>query len=163
MILKAIEGYPNYQVSDCGKVWSLKRQIFLKWGFNAKGYPKVNLWENGRESSHRVHRLVALAHVDGYEEGLQVNHKDGIKTNNDATNLEWCTGAQNIQHAYDTGLCSGIHSGALPKAVQATGAVVGLWFPSIRSSGRSGFHPGSVSSVTNGRAKTHAGYKWEFV
>jgi hypothetical protein len=156
MILKDIEGYPNYQVSDCGKVWSLKRQIFLRWGLGGRGYPTVNLFNCGGRKSYMVHRLVALAHVDGYEAGLDVNHKDGIKTNNNASNLEWCTRAQNIQHAYNTGLN---HT----KAVQATGPTVGLWFPSTMSAGRAGFHQGNLCLVARGVRETHAGHNWEFV
>ena len=53
-----------------------------------------------------VHRLVALRYCINPkpEEYHEVNHIDGNKTNNHYTNIEWCSRAQNIQHAYDTGL-----------------------------------------------------------
>jgi hypothetical protein len=49
---------------------------------------------------HSVHRLVAFAFCSGYAEGLVVNHKNGIRTDNNALNLEWVTQAKNNQHAY---------------------------------------------------------------
>jgi hypothetical protein len=70
--------------------------------------------ENGF-SSYKVHRLVAHAfcprpeHLKDvpYDE-LDVNHIDGVPTNNHYTNLEWCTRAENIKHAYKIGLNSGV-------------------------------------------------------
>lgn len=51
-----------------------------------------------------VHRAVALTFVPGYDLTLVVNHKDGVKTHNDATNLEWVTQKENTQH-YRTAAC----------------------------------------------------------
>lgn len=52
----------------------------------------------------QVHRLVAFAFCNGYKPYLVVNHKNGIKTDNRASNLEWCTHSHNILHAHRTGL-----------------------------------------------------------
>lgn len=51
-----------------------------------------------------VHRLVAYHFVDGYQDGLVVNHKDGNKLNNEADNLEWVTRSENDLHAFKLGL-----------------------------------------------------------
>lgn len=57
--------------------------------------------EDGRNrTTTTAHSLVARAFVKGYRSGLQVNHKNGIKTDNRSINLEWCTGAQNVQHTF---------------------------------------------------------------
>lgn len=64
------------------------------------GYQRVNL--DGR---HRyIHRLVADAFFAGEHDGIDVNHIDGNRLNNDLTNLEWCTRKENIRHAYINGL-----------------------------------------------------------
>ena len=59
---------------------------------------------------HYVHRLVASHFVPPYT-GECVNHKDGNKMNNEASNLEWCTSQENTQHAYRTGLINHYRNG----------------------------------------------------
>lgn len=68
------------------------------------GYHSIELRHNGKRVRVLLHKLVALAHVDGFEEGLCVNHINGIKTDNRADNLEWVSLARNTQHAWETGL-----------------------------------------------------------
>ena len=75
---------------------------------NAKGRvdARVNLWKDGTEKTWLVARLVGLAWCEGYAEGMTINHKDGNPLNNTADNLEWISRADNIRHAFRTGLCS---------------------------------------------------------
>ena len=97
------EGYPNYEISDLGRIRNQKGQI-LKPHLTAKGYQRIQLTVNGNRSNRLVHSLVAEAFVLGRADGLQVHHKDGDKQNNRASNLAWVTQSENIKHAYDTGL-----------------------------------------------------------
>lgn len=97
-IWKRINGYPDYQVSNFGRVKS-NRKILTPWN-DGKGYMKVEL--HGK--SMRVHRLVAQAFIPNPENKKQINHKDGNKSNNDSSNLEWCTNSENTKHAWDSGL-----------------------------------------------------------
>jgi hypothetical protein len=70
---------------------------------SAQGYPTVSVKEGGRRPKYSVHRLVAAAFCDGYRPGLSVNHIDGNKANNAATNLEWVTLETNTALAWQTG------------------------------------------------------------
>lgn len=100
-IWKDIKGYEGlYQVSDHGRVKSKKVPIKKP---NLSGrYPYINLFKNGKYKTFYIHRLVAI-HFIG-ESDLVVNHKDGVKTNNHVSNLEYCTQSQNIRHAWSNGL-----------------------------------------------------------
>lgn len=76
----------------------------MKTSPNSKGYHQISLSINKKQKSYRVHRLVALTFLENPDNKPQVNHKDGIKSNNLLDNLEWATALENNVHAYDTGL-----------------------------------------------------------
>ena len=102
---KQINEYPNYEVGDDGTVRNRKTKTILKERISNCGYARVVLYNHKGHKELAVHRLVAEAFVP-HENLLQtdVNHINGIKRNNNAGNLEWCTKSENIRHAQDTGL-----------------------------------------------------------
>jgi hypothetical protein len=103
--MEPIVGFESlYSITECGKVFSHRRDRFLKPQIVGRRYYAVTLYINGTWVYRKVHRLVAFAYIPNPNNYKQVNHKNGIKTDNRAENLEWCTSSQNIQHAVDTGL-----------------------------------------------------------
>lgn len=109
-----------YEVSNTGKVRRLdSHRIYSKNGIKFarfvrgkeliftkgnRGYLVVYLQANGKKINTVVHRLVAEAFLPNPLNKEQVNHKNGIKTDNNLENLEWVTPAENIHHAIRTGL-----------------------------------------------------------
>jgi len=101
---KKIKGYPNYLISNEGRVYNYKYKRFLKPTKDRDGYLYVNLYKNGVTKTHRIHRLVANTFIPNMFGKRTVNHMDGVKTNNFVSNLEWATNKENIHHAVNAGL-----------------------------------------------------------
>ena len=86
----------EYFVSKDGEVYRYNRK--RKLIKDKDGYLQVNLWVNGKGYGKKVHRLVAETFIPNPEKKLQVNHINGIKTDNRIENLEWVTASENQLH-----------------------------------------------------------------
>ena len=113
-VWKAVSGFSGYEVSNIGRVRSLNRSVVRffpcgRWvvqpvigrklapATNPKtGYLHVSLSLGGKAFSRHIHRLVALSFVSGYEDGFDVCHIDGSRTNNTQENLRWDTRKGNL-------------------------------------------------------------------
>ncbi len=98
-----IKGYEGlYQVSTHGRIYSVPRRGtrggVLRQGLSRNGYQCVALCKDGICKSHMVHRLVAENLIENPDNLPEVNHLDECKTNNHASNLEWCTRLENLHH-----------------------------------------------------------------
>ncbi len=107
---KPILGYEGlYEVSDAGRVKSLPKylgpryrgEVILKPGYSKDGYLLVALCIDSILKTQRVHRLVLETFNGPCPEGMECNHKNGVKTDNTIENLEWTTHYANIQHSND--------------------------------------------------------------
>jgi len=101
---KIIPFAPKYAVSNLGNVMNLKTKKILKNRLKKDGYIDTILINNDSYKSYLLHRLVAICFIDNPFNYKQVNHINGIKTDNNLNNLEWCSHEQNIKHAIKTGL-----------------------------------------------------------
>lgn len=120
-VWKDVVGFEDYfKVSNLGRVFSKRTSKLLKLRLSdTGGYPCFSTRIGGRSGKcyvFKVHRLVAQAFLPPPDAGIvaeciernhglvPVNHKDGVKTNNHVSNLEWCTAKQNAQHAVRLGI-----------------------------------------------------------
>ena len=97
----------RFLISDEGEIYSLISKKKLKQTLNkSTGYIGVVVSLGGRNKKIliKTHIAVASTFVEGYKDGLVVNHKDGNKTNNNFKNLEWVTLKENSNHAVKNGL-----------------------------------------------------------
>lgn len=118
-----VEGYEGlYQVSNEGRVRSFRKRgtheicespFVMKTPIsNPTGYAICGLYKDGKRKNALVHRLVAGAFVLNPNNKPQVNHKNGIRSDNRACNLEWVTASENVKHGFD-------HNGRLPPRLGA--------------------------------------------
>ncbi len=103
---KHIIGLEDYRVSTFGQVKTYKKGggRRLKQSTDKFGYKYVILMKGGFRHTKKVHRLVAEAFCGNPDNKPNVNHINGKKGDNHFLNIEWCTQAENIRHAFDTGL-----------------------------------------------------------
>jgi len=115
----AVHGYEGlYEVSDLGRVKRIGKAartgkgrgggarigLILKPQKRKGGYIAVQLWKDGEQKQFLVHCVVATAFLGPAPVGKEVNHDDGNKKNCAVSNLEYLTRAENMKHAYRTGL-----------------------------------------------------------
>lgn len=120
-IWKDIPDYKgHYEISNLGRVKSIERTIHYTNGRSRKikerilkqchaknlkcAYWMVCFRKDGKQQSKMVHRLLAEAFIPNPENLSDVNHKDGVKLNNDLSNLEWIDRKGNMNHAFQMGL-----------------------------------------------------------
>jgi hypothetical protein len=97
---KDVLGYEDvFEVSSNGIIRRKGKDKHLSTRVNGNGYEIITLCHNGNRQTHRIHRIVMNAFYGN--KPLDVNHKNGIKTDNRLENLEYCTRRENIAHARD--------------------------------------------------------------
>lgn len=157
---KDIPGWEGlYQVSDQGRVYSIRSGRCIKPAKKDNGYLFAGLWLKGKHKQPHIHRLVAQAFIPNPDDKPEVNHKDGDLTNNTADNLEWVTGSENQLHSRRV---LGNWTGPPPKPVMCleTKEV----FPSSHAAARALSVPqGSISNVCRGRQRTANNLHFKFL
>lgn len=152
--MKDIKGYEGlYAITEEGKVWSYRRDKYLKIVEDVKGNTKVYLYK-GKLMSYKVDKLVAEAFIDNPNNYRQIRHKDGNDANNRADNLEWCYSVyNNCPFNITTYPCN------IGKKVQCV--ETGITYKNMTEAYKqTGISNSSISNVLHGRAKTAGGYHW---
>jgi len=99
-IWKSIEGHESYEVSNLGRVKSLKcnKERILKRGVDSSGYLHVNLYKDNKMKTKKIHQLVAIAFLNHKPDGMKlvVDHIDNNPLNNELGNLQIITHRENL-------------------------------------------------------------------
>jgi hypothetical protein len=181
-IWKEVVGYEGlYEVSSLGRVKSVGRlfmairhgsqtkitirERILKQQFDVYGYKIVKLSANDSGKNIKVHRILAMAFLPNPENKPSVNHLNGIKSDNRVENLEWCTCAENNQHAVDFRLIVRAKGRECKKSIpisQFTLSGVWLkdWWGARCVEQETGIHGSRISKCINGKRNSAGGFIW---
>lgn len=173
-----IKDFPNYYITENGNIYSrnygrtgrIKKLLPHK---NYKGYLWVNL---GRKNRKYIHRLVAEAFLPNPSSLPQVNHKNGIKTDNRVENLEWITCSQNILHSYrilhrknnllGKRYCAGKygkenHSSKIIQQIK-NGVVIKEFYSAAEAKRLLNINSSNIISCCTEHRKTAGGFQWKY-
>lgn len=169
---KTIKDFPKYKVSNLGRIKTelirgKKVNKILSQKLTKKGYLEVTLYNNGIKGFKTVHRLVAEAFIPNSDNKPQVNHKNGIKTDNRVENLEWVTCKENVIHSYKTGLKKGIkgNKNKCSKPIvqlSLNNEKIKIWGSSMEIEKELGIDQASIIRCCRNKQKTSINYKWEY-
>lgn len=180
-----VKDFEDYTIDETGNVFSIRKNKYLKQTINRNGYCKVTLQKYKYRKMFSVHRLVAQAYLKNYSNTLQVNHINGIKTDNRVENLEMVTAKENMQKAVEIGLfdkCKEIQrknaiknnlgkyhilaSESVKKRVakyDKNNNLIQVYNSITEASRKNNINITSISYSANGKRKTGGGYIWHFV
>ena len=177
---KPIKGFEGlYEVSNMGRVLSLERMSthgnmaggisyipvprkLIYRNITQGGYYHIVLHKNSKRYEYSLHRIVALHFCDGYKRGLVVNHKNEIKTDNRASNLEWCT--EQYNHSYGTARERTAKANWKGVAqYDSNGKLIATYNSGKEASEKTGFSRACISDWCRGAHPCKAGYIWKFL
>lgn len=186
---KQIDNYDGlYEVSDLGNVRSVTHIDFFypdkeklisrtKKGkmliqSEANGYRRVHLCKDGKVRIFSTHRLVAKAFIPNPNNYPEVNHLNGVRNDNRAANLEWCSKSQNIRHCYDVlkrkispnvvNVFGGDHPASTPiLQYDLTGHFIKEWGSAIEIQRALNLNSPNVIACCRGKQQTCGGFIWK--
>ncbi len=184
-IWKDVIGYVGYyKVSSLGTIKSLSRIITDKNGrviqlsesikkisIDNDGYFSTTLSKDSTVTSYKVHRIVAMAFIQNPENKPQINHKNGIRTDNRVTNLEWCTPSENVLHSYQENLRTPCWLNKFGKdnasskpvnQLDMSGKFIQRFNGMAEAERITGIDHSQIAAVCRGKRRVAKGFKWEY-
>lgn len=160
---KKIKGYEmRYEVSDIGRIRRISDGKVMRPAKNKNGYFHIVLSKDGQPHDYRVHRIVAAAFLENKGNKSDVNHKNGIKTDNRVENLEWVSHSENELHKiYELKTPSKLYGN--PRPVQCINT--GIVYRSISEAKREMGLPrwSHIQEVCAGKISQSGGFRWRYV
>lgn len=170
-----IKDYPDYYATDTGNIYSRCSSKYnnpsgrikkLKPKVLRNGYLQVDLY-NGKTKQHKsVHRIIAEIFIPNPENKPQVNHKNGDKTDNRVSNLEWVTLSENLKHRYRVlgqKQRKGIEDHRSKPILQIKdGKIIAEFWGTPEAERKTGIYRSNILNCCKGWRKTAGGYIWKY-
>lgn len=177
-IWRDIKDYPNYMVSNLGRVKSVNyrrtgEEQILRQIKITNGYLQVGLYKNGNFKPHYVHRLVAEAFIPNPDNKSEIDHINANKTDNQVCNLQWCSHKENINNPLTIVKINknahlknkfGIEHPKSKPIIQFSkdGEFIKKWNSGMDAQRELGLFCTSISACCKGKLKTAGGYIWRY-
>ena len=98
-VWKDIEGFEDlYKISNLGRVYSKRNEIYLKPCLTKKGYYVVGLYKKGGHKLVKIHRLIGLHFIPNPENKPYIDHDNKVRNDNRIINLKWATYSENSKN-----------------------------------------------------------------
>lgn len=162
---KPIPNFSWYLISNKGQVYDRISNRIVSQNYNSCGYKRVRIVDDeGNRRQMFVHRLVYMAFIGEIPKGMQINHKDECKVNNDVENLEVVTPSQNINYG-----TANIRRGQVLRIIKRkpinqysmNGKLLNT-FDSLNDAECVGFAGTHIIDCCRGRKTSYNGYKWQY-
>ena len=160
-MVRIIEKYPNYTISDKGEIVNINTNKELKPYIRNDGYVIISLSKGGKKYKCYLHRLVAETFIPNPDNLPQVNHKDENKSNNCVSNLEWITPKDNCNYGTRNERQGLGHSKPIEQ-YDLEGNFIKEWNSAAQVERDLGFNHSNISKCCLGQQKTAYNYKWRY-
>ena len=163
--MKDVVGFEGlYKVTSCGKVWSCRKNKFMRSAGGPGQYQMIGLWTaDGKQVFDYIHRIVAKAYVPNPNNYPEVNHKDEIKDHNWASNIEWCTRNYNINYGTRNERAAKTSTGRRPSKKVYCVELDTTYESTLAAAKAHNVSQPNISCACTGKQKTCAGYHFRFV
>lgn len=160
-VWRTVEDFPNYEISNMGRIRNINTGYVLSPGDNGHGYLQVTLCQNGEKKRVYIHRLVGIAFIPNPNNLPQINHRNENRADNRAENLEWISIKDNVNYGTRAERFS-LSRGKPVEQYDLAGNYLNTWTGTREAERQTGISQSSISACCLGKRKTAGGFIWKF-